>query len=216
MAHGLLDHAVFKRVKGNNGQTPANRQIGQNLVQKALQFAKLVIDGHAQSLKRARGRMTAGLGPPGCGIGPFHKGCQLCCGVYGVFLPGVHNGAGDAPRLRLFAKGGDAVLEPVEAFAIYPMPGRRLPRTLIHTHIQRPIAIKTESAPGFVQLKRRNADVQQGSVHLAPAQFAKSVGKVAVPAVEQMRTRAKGGQAMPCKIQGVFIAVKAAQFYVRS
>ena len=47
VAHGLFDHAVLQGMKGDDRQAPAHGQPGQNLIQKAPQFAQLVIDGHA-------------------------------------------------------------------------------------------------------------------------------------------------------------------------
>ena len=41
------------------------------------------------------------------------------------------------------------------------MPCRRLAGILIHTHIERAITVKAETAFGLIKLERRHADIQQ-------------------------------------------------------
>ena len=115
--------------------------------------------------------------------------------------------------LRLFAQHGDAFLEPGKTLAVHPVPGRGLARILIHAHIERAVANKTESAPCFIKLQGRNANIQQRAVYLVPAKLCQRAGKIAVIAVEKVCTVAKNRQPLFCQRHGFFVAVESAQFY---
>ena len=199
-------------MEGNDCQTAAQGQTAQDGIEEAAQFAQLVVDGHAQGLEGARGRMAAGLGAPRGRIGLLHQGRQLGGGIDGAFLAGIHDGPGYAPGLRLLAQGGDAFLEAVEILAIDPVPGRGRAGMLVHAHVQRPVPVKAEAALRLIQLQRGDADIQQHGIDLVPAQVVEGFLELAVAAMVGMDAPAKRLQPAPGQFQGFLVPVQGAEF----
>ena len=83
---------------------------------------------------------------------------------------------------------------------------------LVHAHVQRAVAVKTETASVFIQLQGGHADIQQRAVHLVPLQFLQGFGEPAVAAVEKMRPPAERGQTRTGQVQSLLVAVQAAEF----
>ena len=101
----------------------------------------------------------------------------------------------------------DLVLRP----AVHDEPGVDVVG-LVHAHVQRAVAVKTETAFVFIQLQGGHADIQQRAVHLVPLQFLQGFGEPAVAAVEKMRPPAERGQTRTGQIQSLLVAVQAAEF----
>ena len=202
----LLDDAIFQRMEGDDRKPSPRSKTGQNPIKKMLKLAQLVVDDHAYGLKGACGRMVARRGAPFGRVGVPDYFRQLSGRLYGGSRARVHNGAGYASGLRIFAvflydpfQRGEvrSVDEGSRAFRMgqsLPAPSvhQRFPH--VHAHVQRPVFMQTEAAFRNVQLERGNAQIQQGAVHLIPAQSVQSLLKGGIFERKEVTAFSVGGK----------------------
>ena len=96
----LLHDAVFERMERHDDETPAGLQDALGRMQRAHEFAELVVDGDAQPLEHARRRMNA------AGLLPDER-CdeigELPRGLEGLAPPHLDDGAGHGAGAPLLA-----------------------------------------------------------------------------------------------------------------
>lgn len=59
--HAVFHHPILQGMEGNDRDAPARLQPAEDGVEEPFQFADLVVDRHAQRLKRARGGVVPAL-----------------------------------------------------------------------------------------------------------------------------------------------------------
>lgn len=100
------------------------------------------LTGHAQRLKRARGGVVPGLGPPCRRIGTLHKSRQFPGGFDGLAHPRLHDGPRDTPGLRIFTVAFDDVLQILKLGPIHKAAHRQFLGITVHAHIEGPSELK--------------------------------------------------------------------------
>ena len=155
--HELLDHAVFQRMEADHRKPAAGSEHLQRSCKTALQLAELVVDVHADGLEGPRGRVTPALARAHCAA---HDPRELRCGgnrFEGALFDYV---SGDAAGEALFTQRTDHVADLVGRGAGEPLRGADSVRR-VHAHVERTVGLETEAARGFVELRRRHAEVEQ-------------------------------------------------------
>src|SRR5918912_3897692 len=88
----LLRQAIFKRMERDDGEPATRSQEVDRLWQRRRKGIKLAVDGDAERLEDAGGRVD----PPASPDGSFDQSCQLRRGVDAAPSPLLHNGPRDA------------------------------------------------------------------------------------------------------------------------
>jgi hypothetical protein len=97
----------------------------------------------------------------------LNERCKVCSRRKTAQSPSFDYAFGNAPGGRLLAQAAHDILKPGLIVFIYNTVGSQTLRS-IHAHIKGSLALKTEPASSFIQLRTRHAQVQQDSVDLAP------------------------------------------------
>src|SRR5215467_2461300 len=84
------------------------------------------------------------------------------CGA--AYRPRPANGSGDSPRPPFLSEFVNHIGKLSLVEVVYHLFGGTLP-TRVHPHVERSIRLKTESAPGVVQLQAAHSNVGQNSVN---------------------------------------------------
>ena len=116
---------------------------------------------HAQRLERARRRILAGLARA---HGARHELGELQRA--GQWLTGArcHDVRGDAPRETLFPEFRDHLANLRLARSREPC-GNRFAARRVHAHVERAVRPEAETTCGVVELRRRDAEVEQDAAH---------------------------------------------------
>ncbi len=185
-----LDDAVFQRMEGDHHQPAALAQHLLGGLQTGLQFVQLGVDGDAQGLKGAGGRMH--LGPAPAAQGALDGVGQVQGALERRLGPAAGQGGGDAARLALLT------IEPENAGQLGRLGGvdqvggaLALAR---HAHVQRPVAHEREAAIGLVQLHGRHAQVQHHSIHRRDQMLGQG-GEAVLDQAEAAAGDQRGGEA---------------------
>src|ERR671937_1651927 len=96
-----LRQAIFKRMERDDGEPATRSQEVDCLRQRRRERLELAVDGDAERLEDAGGRVD----PPASPDGAFNQSCQLRRGVDAAPSPLLHNGPRDAARMRLLPAG---------------------------------------------------------------------------------------------------------------
>ncbi len=144
-------------MEGDDDQAPAVAQDLDGLLQGGGQGAQLVVDGDAQGLEGAGGRVDAAAG---AADGPGHHGGQL---RRRGDRAGGDDGAGDAPAGRLLAEPPDDVGEVCFAVGVdYFVGGEGL--AVVEAHVQGRLHLEAEAALLVGELVGGQAQVEQDAV----------------------------------------------------
>ena len=152
-------------MKGDDREPPAGLQQPLGSIQAAGQFAKLVIDGDAERLKRL-GRRIGLRSRPLTG----RTADNLRCLARARQWARIYQRPRDLPRPPLLAIMKDDVGK-VTLVRFIDDVGRRT-AFLRHTHVERTVLAKGKAPLRPVELHRRHADVEHDRVDLARRVFA--------------------------------------------
>ena len=155
----LLHDAVFEGMERHDDEPPAGLQDALGRMQRAHEFAELVVDGDAQGLEHARRRMNAAglLADERCDeIGELPRRLE------GLAPPRLDDGAGDGAGAPLLA----VVIEDVGELGLGGFVDEigRARAAALHAHVERPVVAEREAALGLVDLHRGHADVEHDAV----------------------------------------------------
>ena len=198
-------------MEGNDRDAPARLQPAEDGVEEPFQFADLVVDRHAQRLKRARGGVVPGLGPPCRRIGALHKSRQFPGGFDGLAHPRLHDGPRDTPGLRIFPVAFDDVLQILKLGPIHKAAHRQFLGITVHAHIEGPIGVEAETAFRRIDLERRDADVDESPVDGIPADPVQRRFEFTVAGVHEMDAIPERSQTDTRKLKGLRVPVQTAQ-----
>ena len=154
-----FDQPILQRMKCHDGEPTARPKRALGGVKRGDEFAKLVVDGDAQSLKRPGGRMyLAGFSRRDA----LDHRRQLTRRQERRLLAVMDNGAGDAARGALLA----IIIEDVGQRFLFRLVDdlRRATAPPFHPHVERPVAAKGKAALGLVELHRGNANVEHDAI----------------------------------------------------
>ena len=170
-------------MKGNYRQPSAGIQQRNGFFHHRFHRPQLVVDGDADGLKAALGRVLL-LPQSGSGHGAFDHVYQLQRRLDGRLLPAAADGCGDPGRKELLAVIIQNTLEFLVRPCVHDLTG--VPDVLaVHAHIQRRVRHIGKAPLPVVQLGRGNPQIQQNAVHLVDAQFLERLIHVAEIGVNQ-------------------------------
>ena len=155
----VLDDAILERVKGDDDQPPGGLEYALGGGEAARQFGKLVVDENPQRLEGPRRRMDHAFARA-------HHACddvgERARRADRPLVARLGDRARDGPRLVLFAERGDDGGELALARGGDDIGGARA--VAAHAHIERPVEPEGKAARGFIELHRRNAEVEDDAI----------------------------------------------------
>ena len=153
-----LDDAVFERMEADHDQPAARRQQVERRVQALFELLKLGIDENPKSLKCARCRVLARL----AGLDrTSHDVGQLAGGSNGFAAFAASNKRLCNRYSKPFFPIVTYHLRNVALVGAGKKVGRALAAGGVHAHVQRAVEAEAEAALGVVDLRRRDAEVEQ-------------------------------------------------------
>ncbi len=159
----MLDQTILQGVIGKRDETSTGSEQTVGVAEEPFEALKLAVDRDTQRLESPRGGMVARRAPDHAG-----DECGKRCGIVQLAASlGRDDGARDPSRLRFLAVlTQDA---PQLRFADRMKPcteGNR--RAAIHAHVERTLTRERESTLGFVELKRRDTEIEENPVDCVP------------------------------------------------
>ncbi len=140
---------------------PPTLSSSSEALERAAQLAELIVDVHAQRLERARRGILAGLTRA---YGACHDLRELQRAR--ERLPGTRRDdiRGNASRETLLPQGRDHLANLRLARSREPC-GNRFAARRVHAHVERAVRPETETTCRVVELRRRDAEVEQNAAH---------------------------------------------------
>ena len=194
-------------MKGDHRQPSAGPDQTHRDGQDALDGLQLLIDGDAQRLEGARGRVDAFALADG-----FQD--QVCQRLGAVDRTVGNHRAGDLARQAFFAITEDDLGQFFFGEGVHQVGGGAGGRWG-ETHVERAVAQEGESALRGVQLHGRDAEVEKDAVHRVPAQFRGFVAHRQVRSLKDVGASAKRGECFAGDGQRLRVEVEAEQFAIR-
>ena len=159
----VLDDAVFQRMERHDGETAFGLKHAFGGIESALEFAKLIVHGDAQRLEGARRGMDLSDAPR-----PSTRSTIVGKLARAGDRARRDDRARDCLRPLLFA-----VVRRMSASSdfgsVLTRSARVLPAARVHPHVERAVMAEREAALGFVELERRDAEIERDAVGLADA-----------------------------------------------
>ena len=185
----LLRDAIFTRMVGQHGDSPAGHGRSNRLVQRIREDIELRVDLDPNRLERPLcgmpARSTSGGGNRRChDLGEFGRRPDRA---------GRHDRIGDATGKALIAVNLDHACELVAVVAIDDVVRRPL-LVVVHPHVDRALVAIREPALGAVELRRRHAEVEQGATDLGHAMLGQRLVQFVEPATARADTVGELGQ----------------------
>lgn len=156
-AKDIFYDAIFERMKRQNGQPPPRRERRHERRKSFLKDPQLIVHREPERHEVLGGRVLPLLPPA---IDALDEARQLARGFIGFDLSIMDDGS-DHPKWTLhFAPLAEQPIELVLGERIHDVFGCDFPGA-IHSHVERPIVVKTESALRLIQLRRTDSEIQQ-------------------------------------------------------
>lgn len=192
-----LDDAILTAVKADDRQPPSLGKVRPPQGQRLCKCAKFIIDGHPYRLKRTRRRMESALR-----VALRHRLGYYLGELTRSFDRRLCSGRGDcrsnAARVALATKSPEDVAQRIFLPRIHHIVGRNLSGRRLggKGHHQRLVAREAESALGFKQLMRADAQIQEYLVYLREGEFFEKLRTVSKICLTQIHTASTVGKAL--------------------
>src|SRR4051794_14530596 len=160
----MFNAAIFERMKANNRGPPTRLQTRWQLGEQLVKRFQLIIDGYAQRLKGARGRMQKRATSFGSGHTAAHQISKFGGCRQGIQSPALDDCPGNAAAATLFAEFEYQVCQ-VPFRQATQQACRRLAVRSIESHVQRSVRLKTQAALCILQLIRTETQVGEHAVY---------------------------------------------------
>jgi len=197
-------------MEGDDDRTPIGVQsLGQDTGEKGLEVFKLMVDGDAQRLKDACGRVCRRMSAAGGVQGVVDRFDQLARGADRRAAAATHNRARDRARGRLLAEAEEQVRQPVLVERGEEI-GSRSSLRRVESHVQRSVCLKAESAAEIGQLIGRKSQVEQHTVDPFEAELIENFRQLGIAGLFQDATRIVQNFGRPSEHH--WVAIEADQF----
>src|SRR3954447_24773528 len=164
LLHEAFDATVFKRMKTDHAQPAAICEHRERSVQRLIDLFEFLIHLHTNGLERTSGRMLARLSRWDCARDNL---CELERASDGSGVTRIHDGASYAfceSLLTVLADdAGNLMLwrfrKPVSSSHT---------SAVVHAHVERSVLRKAETTRCIIELRRRNAEIEQHTIESPP------------------------------------------------
>jgi hypothetical protein len=185
IADEILHDAVLERVEAHDREPPSRLEEIDRAGQRHLQLFKLLIEVNPKSLKGPCRRVLARLARANRAT---HDLGKLPGGADRLASPCLNNLCCNCLSKPFFPIERDHLPDLFFGGAREPL-GRGLAACRVHAHVERSVPGETESARGLLELRARDAQVQQHTGHLADSAGGERLFHRRKPRVDQLKTR---------------------------
>lgn len=202
---GVLDNPVFEGMEGDRHQPRSGRQTPGQHPDKMIESIQLMVDPYAQGLKGAR-----------CRIDPLASASAKRASDNGrqtprrgdcFLVPGSDDRSGNTSCKSLLSIGIDQIRQ-----LLLTRRGNEICRSLtlalIHAHIQRLVAQEAEPSAWTLELKRRHAEVSEGTVDRHQSTFVEHRVKRTIVGVHQFHSSGPSCKHRACARERSSVAVQ--------
>ena len=156
----LLRDPVLERVEGDDRETTAGAQRAHGGLEALLEILELVIDGDAQRLEDARGRIDAA---PALRLHARDEATEIVGRQERLRGAAPRDGRSDATRLGLLAELAERTAQLALVPAVHYV-CRRDAEVWVGAHVQRAFCAKAEASPLVRELERGETEVEKDPV----------------------------------------------------
>ena len=209
-AKGLLHRTVLERMKADDGKHSSGLESRKCGRQGTLERAKFVVYCNPNALKGAGGRMNARSETISrrYGIGNQLRECRGASQRAGAACG--EDGAHHSSCMSLLSISANGTVEHLLGSGLEPERGRHTV-TRIHAHIGRSISPERKSTFGFVELKRRHAQIEENAIQTGELER----GQITKVTIKQRETSGIGRVQFLGARSRVRIAVKRGDAAIR-
>src|ERR1700687_2511870 len=156
----LLGDPVLERVEADDRETPAGAQRPHGGLEALLKILELMVDGDAQRLEDARGRIDA---TPALRLHARDEATKIVGGEERLPRATPHDGSRDSARLGLLAELAERAAQLTLVPAVHDV-CRRDAEVRVGAHVQWAFRAKAEASPLVGELERGETEVQEDPV----------------------------------------------------
>ena len=152
----VLRDAIFQRMKTYDNEPCGGPKQRWCSLKQCPDFVQFAVNEDSQCLKCSGSRVNMFHWRDGRSYDPgqLHRGCNR---------PPSHNGSGDCPRPPFLTVFVNEIRQLALARLIHHLFGRGL-GSRIHSHIQRPVRLKTKPSSRLIELQAAHAEVGQQAI----------------------------------------------------
>ena len=181
-----LHRPVSQALERNHRHPSAGLEQAKPALERPFQLAQLVIDRHAECLKRPRGGMMR----PASSHGLLDQRRQLRRRLDPCDGARLHDRPRDPPGVRFLSERAEQAGQFVFAPRRHDV-GRRFAARPIHPHVQRAVRSKAEPAIRLVELRTRHAQIEKDAVHGADSFIPHDLRDVSMASMHQRQADAR-------------------------